>query len=279
MARNFVDQYMFTKLSLSFLVFCFCGITLRAQETDSIKIKKDTSDHQDSIHHKNRGQARLRDQGKLKLYAFIPATAAVAYGFTALNADFLRSADNQIYKSIKHDNRNFYTNADDYLRYVPAVAVYGLDLFGVKGKNNFRDKTSILLISSAFTGITINVLKKSSNRLRPNRLNDYSFPSGHAATAFASAEFLRQEYGEISPWYTAAGYSVATTTAVLRLYKSYHWFSDVVAGAGIGILSTKFAYLVYPSVKRAVWGRKKSNTVMMPSYQNGVPGLFISGKF
>jgi hypothetical protein len=53
----------------------------------------------------------------------------------------------------------------------------------------------------------------------------------------------------------------------------------VVAGAGIGILSTKFAYLVYPAVKRAVFGKKTSNMVMMPSYQNGVPGLSVSGKF
>lgn len=252
------------------LIFLFFS-SLQAQETDTLKQKTDTL--------KGQEKPKLRDQGKLKLYAFIPATAAVAYGFVALNADFLRHADDQIYKSIKHDNRNFYTSADDYLRYVPAAAVYGLDAFGVKGKNNFRDKTAILFISSAFTGVTITVLKKSSNRMRPNRLNDYSFPSGHAATAFASAEFLRQEYGEISPWYTAAGYSVATMTAVLRLYKSYHWFSDVVAGAGIGILSTKFAYLLYPTVKRAVFGKKGSNMVMMPSYQNGVAGLSFSGKF
>jgi len=255
---------MFTKLLLPFLISCSCTLSLAAQGTDTLR-QRDT--------------VKLRDQGKLKLYAFIPATAAVAYGFTALNADFLRNADDRIHRSIKHDNRNFYTNADDYLRYVPSVAVYALDLFGVKGKNNFRDKTSLLVISTIFSGVTIKTLKASSNRMRPNGLNDYSFPSGHAATAFASAEFLRQEYGEISPWYTAAGYSVATMTAVLRLYKSYHWFSDVVAGAGIGILSTKFAYLVYPSVKRVVWGKKKNNMVMMPSYQNGVPGLFISGKF
>jgi membrane-associated phospholipid phosphatase len=255
---------MSAKLLLPFLLICSFTLSVFARQTDTLP-------QQDTL--------KLKDQGKLKFYAFIPATVAVAYGFTALNADFLRNADDRIHKTIKHDNRNFYTNADDYLRYVPALAVYGLDIFGVKGKNNFRDKTSLLVISTIFSGVTIKTLKASSNRMRPNRLNDYSFPSGHTATAFASAEFLRQEYGEISAWYTAAGYSVATMTAVLRLYKSYHWFSDVVAGAGIGILSTKFAYLVYPAVKRKVWGSKKNNMVMMPSYQNGVPGFFISGKF
>lgn len=223
----------------------------------------------------------LKDAPKPKLIAFIPAAAAVTYGFVALNNNALRHFDGFIHRKINEDTHGFHTSADDYLRYVPALAVYGLDLFGVKGKNNFRDKTAILLISSAFTGVTINVLKRSSNRMRPNRLNDYSFPSGHAATAFATAEFLRQEYGEVSVWYTVAGYGVATTTAVLRLYKNYHWFSDVIAGAGIGILSTKFAYLVYPSVERVVFGprRKKSNMVILPTYQNGGPALAISGKF
>jgi membrane-associated phospholipid phosphatase len=221
----------------------------------------------------------LKDRGRLKLYAFIPATAAVAYGFAALNFNFLRKVDHNIWTSIQHDNRNFYTSADDYLRYVPVVAVYALGAAGIKGKNNFRDKTAIYLLSSAFTGITVNALKRNSNRMRPNRLNDYSFPSGHTATAFATAEFLRSEYGQVSVWYTVGGYSVATMTSVLRLYKSYHWFSDVVAGAGFGIISTKLAYLAYPTVQRLVFGRKKSSIVMMPAYQNGGLGLALSGKF
>jgi len=150
---------------------------------------------------------------------------------------------------------------------------------GVKGKNNFRDKTAIFLISSVFSGAAVNFLKRNSNRLRPNKLNDYSFPSGHSATAFGTAEFLSQEYGEESVWYTIGGYGVATTTSVLRLYKNYHWFSDVVAGAGLGILSTKFAYLVYPSIKKALWGKKKSGLVIMPFYQSGGAALAISGRF
>lgn len=235
---------------------------LSAQNLDSVSVKADT-----------------RDDLHPKLVSFIPAAAGVAYGFLALNITPLRKVDSYFHRRINRDNHSFYTTADDYLRYVPAAAVYGLDLLGIKGKNSFRDRTSIYLISSAFTGITVNVLKRNSNRLRPNRLNDYSFPSGHAATAFASAEFLRHEYGDESAWYAAAGYGIATTTAVLRLYKNYHWFSDLVAGAGIGILSTKFAYMVYPSVRKMVFGRSKSNTVVLPTYQNGGAALVISGKF
>ena len=267
---NFVDHIMIKYFSLCFFALFIGFGPLKAQVVDSLQsIKTDTSQR----------RPKLKDQGKLKLYAFIPATVAVTYGFVAINSSSLRKLDDNIHNSIKHDNRNFYTSVDDYLRYAPVAVVYGLDLFGIKGKNNFRDKTSVLVIAGVFTTVSVGVLKASSNRMRPNRLNDYSFPSGHAATAFATAEFLRQEYGETSAWYTAAGYGMATATSVLRLYKSYHWFSDVVAGAGLGILSTKFAYLVYPSVKRAVFGKKNTNTVMMPAFQNGKPGIVFSARF
>lgn len=247
---------MFKQFFPGFLVTMLLFSTIEAQVTDSLKV-----------------------EDKPKLVTFIPAAAEVTYGFVALNTNALRRVDDYIHKRINRDNHSFYTTADDYLRYVPALAVYGLDLFGVEGKHNFRDKTTVLLIAGAVNSGVITALKASSNRMRPNRLNDYSFPSGHAATAFASAEFLRQEYGDVSVWYTIGGYGIATTTAVLRLYKNYHWFSDVVAGAGIGILSTKFAYLVYPAVERALFKKKKSNLVMLPVYQNGGAGLVISGKF
>ena len=73
-----------------------------------------------------------------------------------------------------------------------------------------------------------------------------AFPSGHTATAFVAAEFIQQEFKDASPWYGFAGYTVATATGTLRMLKNAHWFSDVVAGAGVGILTTKLTYLAYP---------------------------------
>ncbi|WP_219225432.1 phosphatase PAP2 family protein [Pedobacter antarcticus] len=244
------------KLSLILLSgLFFPGISM-AQYTDSVS------------HH-----------SKPKVVDFIPAAAAVGYGFIALNNNTLRKFDNYIHEQTNKRHPGFNTSADDYLRYLPALAVYGLDLAGVKGKHNFVDKSALLLISGTFTMGSVHLLKNSSNRMRPNGLNDYSFPSGHTAMAFASAEFLRQEYGDVSVWYTIGGYSVATATGVLRMYKNYHWFSDVVAGAGLGILSTKFAYVVYPSIRKWVTGKDQSNFVMMPVYQNRAAGFAFSGKF
>ena len=66
------------------------------------------------------------------------------------------------------------------------------------------------------------------------RMNHWlSFPSGHTGTAFLGAELVRKEYG----WgWGSAAYAVASTTAVLRMYNNEHWLSDVIAGAGLGIL-------------------------------------------
>lgn len=218
-------------------------------------------------------------RSKPKVVDFIPAAAAVSYGFIALNNNTLRRFDHYIDEQTNGRHPGFNTSADDYLRYVPAIAVYGLDLMGIKGKHNFADKSALLLITATLTTGSVYLLKGQSNRMRPNGLNNYSFPSGHTATAFASAEFLRQEYGDVSVWYTIGGYTVATATGVLRMYKNYHWFSDVAAGAGLGILSAKFAYLIYPSVRRWVTGKKQSNFVLLPVYQNNTAGLSFSGKF
>ncbi|PIH02800.1 hypothetical protein CS542_03390 [Pedobacter sp. IW39] len=52
--------------------------------------------------------------------------------------------------------------------------------------------------------------------------DNYSFPSGHTANAFA-AEFLNQEYRDVSPWIGYAVYTVATASRVLRMYNNKHW--------------------------------------------------------
>jgi membrane-associated phospholipid phosphatase len=94
------------------------------------------------------------------------------------------------------------------------------------------------------------------------------------------AEFLAQEYSEKSPLYTVIGYTAAVTTGIFRMYNRDHWFSDVVAGAGFGVLSTKAAYLVYPYLRNALThkGKHGKSTMIMPMYQNGAIGLSFAAK-
>jgi membrane-associated phospholipid phosphatase len=162
---------------------------------------------------------------------------------------------------------------DNYLRYAPAAAVYGLNAAGIHGTNNFRDRTIIYGMSTLIMGATVLSVKKITGETRPDGSDDCSFPSGHTATAFASAEFLRQEYKNVSPWYGIAGYAAAAATGYLRISNNRHWMGDVVAGAGVGIMSTKLAYWIYPVIKRKFFKDKEVSTIVMPSYQNGTLGL------
>jgi membrane-associated phospholipid phosphatase len=161
--------------------------------------------------------------------------------------------------------------------------VYALNLAGVHGKNTFIDRTMLLVLSEAiFAGTTFG-LKRITHRERPDGSDKFSFPSGHTGNAFVSAEFMAQEYGDRSPIYGGVGYAFATTTAILRVYNNKHWFSDIIAGAGFGILSTKAAYYLYPLIRNSVFrgGNEKSNnnSLLLPTYQDGKVGLTFAKSF
>lgn len=66
---------------------------------------------------------------------------------------------------------------------------------------------------------------------------------------------------------------MATTVAALRVVKGNHWLSDVVAGAGVGILSTELAYWAYPVLQRYLLPRRlRERMLLMPQYTNGAVG-------
>ena len=177
----------------------------------------------------------------------VPA-ALLGYGTLSLGSGSLRQLDQYINSStiVQH---SYSGSVDDYLRHGPIVAIYVFDLIGVKTEHNFIDRSAMLLIAMAITSSAVNFTKNNIYRMRPDGSGTASFPSSHTAMAFMAAEFMHQEYGERSVWFSVAGYSAATFTGVLRMYHHVHWFSDVVMGAGYGILATRLAYLVYPYLR------------------------------
>ena len=207
--------------------------------------------------------------------SLIPPAIAIAYGVSSFIFHPVRRFDYYIYNRIERSAPNFNTNAESYFMITPVVMVYGLDLIGVEGQNRFADRTALLGLAGGFLGISELVTKHTTHRLRPNGADYLSFPSGHTGIAFLGAEFLAQEYAETSPVYTVIGYTFAVTTGVFRMYNRDHWFSDVVAGAGVGVLSTKAAYLVYPYLRNKLTHFYKNgrSTSVMPTYQNGTPGI------
>ena len=138
---------------------------------------------------------------------------------------------------------NFHSEIDNYTQFAPAVLALGLNVAGVEGRSNLgRFAVSSALAYGIMAGI-VNPIKYGAKEMRPDGSTRNSFPSGHTATAFVSATILHKEYGLTrSPWYSIAGYGVATATGVMRVLNNRHWVSDVLSGAGIGIFSTELAY-------------------------------------
>ena len=137
----------------------------------------------------------------------------------------------------------FNYKADEVLRFVPAVAMVSMKAFGIENRTQEWSELMVRSVAStAIMGITVESTKRLVGRIRPNGSDMRSFPSGHSATAFLTASLFAKEYGHLSPWYSVGAYGVATSTSMLRRIGDHHWMSDVMVGAGIGILSTEIAY-------------------------------------
>lgn len=122
----------------------------------------------------------------------------------------------------------------------------GLYTVGLLAKNNSLRTTGVMTFESvAIAGGLCLTLKFLTGRSRPYaeegsfkfrglQTDDahVSFPSGHTTVAFALSSVLagRMHNTAIS----IALYSLATLTAVSRIYEDEHWFSDTVLGAAIG---------------------------------------------
>lgn len=193
----------------------------------------------------------------------------IGYGFIGLESDQLKSFNNDIREEVTEDIDNKIT-IDDFSQFAPAASVYALNAMGIKGKNNLKDRSIILATSYLMMSATVFALKGITKVERPDGTSNNSFPSGHTANAFAGAEFLWQEYKDKSVWYGISGYIVATGTGLFRMYNNRHWLTDVVAGAGIGILSTKAAYWLFPYVKNTIFPSKENKvTSMIVPFYNG----------
>lgn len=135
--------------------------------------------------------------------------------------------------------------AVDYIQYSPMAIMYGLKAFGLESRSEWDRMFVSDAISAAVMVVIVNGLKYTICRERPDRGENNSFPSGHTANAFMGATMLHKEYGEtVSPWFSVAGYGLATATAICRVEANRHWCSDVLAGAGVGIFSVEMGYEV-----------------------------------
>jgi membrane-associated phospholipid phosphatase len=242
----------------TFLVFCI----LTTSFAQVLSVEKDSIFAQDSL--------QIKKVYHQNAVSYIVPAVFIGYGLVSLAGDnVIRRLDYTTNNELQEDHPTFALKLDNFTRYAPAIAVYGLDFAGVKAKHNLVDRSAMLLMSAVIAQASVGGVKSLAHRTRPNGTADNSFPSAHTSFAFMSAEFLYQEYRDKSVWYGVAGYAVATGTGILRLYNNAHWVSDVVMGAGMGILSTKVSYLLYPYLKQKIFHGKAQNMMFSPGYQNG----------
>ncbi len=94
-----------------------------------------------------------------------------------------------------------------------------------------------------------------------------SFPSAHSASAFAVASVISSQYSDYK-WVAPVSYTLASLTALSRIYDDQHWFSDVILGSSIGYFTGKFIYNY----------RKDQDLVVLPIFDNESYGISFVGK-
>ena len=223
-------------------LLCFVYATLiPAQERDTLRIAAQSAE----------AVPQKKTFFNAPYSGFILPAVFISYGIVAHSQNGLQRLDHKTHQAVsKHFTGKIH--ADDYTQYVPAIAVYGLDIIGVKAKHNLRDRTFLMASSFLLSSASIQTLKRTTKVMRPDESNYLSFPSGHTATAFVGAHLLFKEYKDTSPWIGIAGYVVATGTGAMRILNRRHWVSDVVAGAGIGMISVELSYLLLPVFHKVI---------------------------
>jgi membrane-associated PAP2 superfamily phosphatase len=171
-------------------------------------------------------------------------------------------------------------------------------------KNEKGVQTSLLATQAVITsGIWTQIIKQLTGRERPKasyifshieggkwhgpfakyletdpdnneRFSYDSFPSGHAATAFAIATVFAEQYKEYKV-VPVLLYSVATLVGVSRMTEHEHWASDVSVGALIGFLSGKQVvqhyYRTHQNSQPPLESKQKNNReIVFIQYENQI---------
>ena len=152
----------------------------------------------------------------------------------------VKKADLSIQRRVQELKPKKHFNLDTSLKWMPLAALFALDAFSDDPKEKLEKHIIEVAAAELLLNLTIEPLKRLFMRQRPDGKPE-SFPSSHTATSFLGSEMLRQELKDEHPVAGYAGYMISTSSAVLRLYHNKHWFSDVLAGAVLGVLAVKLS--------------------------------------
>jgi membrane-associated phospholipid phosphatase len=94
------------------------------------------------------------------------------------------------------------------------------------------DRTILMTKATLYSGAVTDISKRIFSEPRPNG-STFSFPSGHATTAFAFSSVVAMEHS--LPWGIAAN-AMAAFVGFSRINDNAHYLHDVIAGATIGAM-------------------------------------------
>lgn len=139
-------------------------------------------------------------------------------------------------------------------------------------ENGTDNLKSLLAVTFWSTG-----LKAVTQRQRPGGGHYNSFPSGHTATAFVEATSFAYSYG----WEVGVpAYALATGVGLSRMAEDVHWFSDVVAGAFIGIwLGRAYHHNLFTNCENESCSSTSVNRIIYPSVENGAAFINVLSLF
>jgi hypothetical protein len=181
-------------------------------------------------------------------------------------------------ENIQNSFPDFNSKADDYLLFVPILTMYAADLLKVESQNDAFTQTKYLAIAGLANNIIMFGMKRITDEERPNG-DANSFPSGHTSNAFVMATVLHHEFKDTNTFLAYSGYVFATTTGAMRVLNNYHWVSDVLVGAGIGILVTDLVYRFEPLKNWNPFSNEKISTIISPTYIDNTVGLYANIRF
>ncbi|GAB3541846.1 phosphatase PAP2 family protein [Pontibacter brevis] len=200
--------------------------------------------------------------------AVIPAAVLIGVGiYTTGGRGIINSQDVFDYRTRVFPE--FATNADDFLMLAPLAGLYGFNLISSQNRHELSRQTLLLISAGTLTSAIVWPTKKLTSIERPNG-KPHAFPSGHTAYAFTIATFMDKEFRHKSPWVSVVSYGIAGGTGVLRVLNNAHWMSDVLAGAGVGILSVNAVYWIHAKLTE---GGGLNTAVVPVVLPNGSPGV------
>jgi membrane-associated phospholipid phosphatase len=247
----------------------FFSVSTTAQEiTDSAKVQQQSSDA-DTTHpyyyriNKTYFKSIWEDfKGTVASPAHWKGRDWAKFGvITGTGVVLMATADKPIKHMMERNQKPAFKSVTDVFeplgnRFGP-LFVTGMYLTGLVTGNRRIEHASLSITRSLLISTAIYTASKSViNRQRPVRTDNTwdfrvpftkkaktytSFPSGHSNTIFSIATACALEFKD-AKWVPYVAYSIATLTAVSRVYQNRHWTSDILIGASLGHFITKKVY-------------------------------------